>query len=126
DDVQEREPGSDRRAPDLDELAVVRSAAARQAARAQVEPAPETVDRSEVDERPSPSRLPEDRDRKRFLPEDGPDRRTCNRVELPVGEARLRRDAAPHRLDRAVARGELPQGPLDCPVLDGRAADGGR
>ena len=70
DDVQERELRRRRRAADLDQLAVRRRAAARQAAAAKVEPAREPVDRAEVDERPAPRRLAEDEHAERLLAED--------------------------------------------------------
>ena len=90
------------------------------------EPAPEPVDRAEVDEGPAPGRLPEDRDPERRLVQHGLQRRARQAVELRQREVRLGRNAAPDRLDRAVGRLELGQAALDGPVLDGSRADRGQ
>jgi hypothetical protein len=121
DDVQKRQARRHGLAADLDQLAIRRGARARQAAAAKVEPAREPVDGPEVHERASPRRLAEDDQAERLLPEDRLGCIARDAIELQVGEVRLRRHAAPHRLDRAVGRLQLSERPLDGPILHGRA-----
>ena len=102
DDVEEGELRRCGPAADLHELAVTRRASARKPAAPEDDPARELVDGAEVDEHASPRGLAEDLDTERGLVEHGLQRRAREPVELREGEVRLRRDAAPHRLDRAV------------------------
>ena len=103
----------------------MRRARVRQTPAAKDEPARHAVDRAEVDERAAPRRLAEDLDRECRLPQHRLQRVAGETVELREAEARLRGDAAPHRLDGPVGRLQGSERPLDGLILDGDRRDGG-